>query len=216
MAEIVKVDPFAPEQALIDAAVGIFKDGGLVIYPTRCLYGLGADATNPVAVEKVFTVKGRDRGRPVSVLCQDDAGLRRIVERVPPQGERIMRRFWPGWVTLVFEASDVLPAALIAGTGKIGVRLPANPVAAALVAGFGRPITATSANLSGAGGCFRVADLPRAVLERVDLVLDAGELEGGPGSTVVDVTGSTPVILREGLVSAQQLKSICGKAFSED
>ena len=213
MAEIVNVDPFALEQTIIDAAVGILKDGGLVIYPTRCLYGLGVDATNPVAVEKLFTVKGRDRGRPISVLCQNAVCLRRIVQRVPPQGERIIKRFWPGWVTLVLEANDVLPSVLTAGLGKIGVRLPANPVAAALVAGFGRPITATSANLSGAEGCFRVADLPRALLDRVDLVLDAGDLEGGAGSTVVDVTGVAPVILREGLVSAQGIKSICGKAF---
>jgi L-threonylcarbamoyladenylate synthase len=213
MTEIIKVDPFILDRAPIEKALGILRDGGLVIYPTRCLYGLGADATNPAAIEKVFAVKGRSLNRPISVLCQDAVCLRRIVQRVPPHGERIMKRFWPGWVTLVFEANDALPSVLTAGLGKIGVRLPANPVGAALVAGLGRPLTATSANLSGADGCFRVQDLPRVVLDRVDLVLDAGQLEGGPGSTVVDVTGPVPVILREGMVSAHGLKSLYGKVF---
>lgn len=213
MAEIITVDRFALDRAPIDQAIRILQAGGMVVYPTRCLYGLGVDAHNAAAVERVFAVKGRPCDRPISVLCDDAVCLRQIVRRVPPEGERIMRRFWPGWVTIVFEANLDLPAAVTAGKGKIGVRLPANPVAAALVTGFGRPITATSANLSGDEGCARVADLPRSVLDRVDLVLDVGDLEGGPGSTVVDVTGKAPVILREGLVSAPGLESLFGKVF---
>ncbi len=212
MAEIINVDPFDLNLAAIEKAMEILQKGGLVIFPTRCLYGLGADATNPAAIEKVFAVKGRSLNRPISVLCQDDACLLKIVRRVPAQADRIMQRFWPGRVTLVFEANGSLPAVLTTGLAKIGVRQPANPVAAALVNGLGRPITATSANLSGAAGCFRVEDMPPLLLDRVDLVLDAGALEGGPGSTVVDVTGPVPVILREGTVSAQELKSVFGKS----
>ena len=213
MAEIIKVGPFVLGHDAIERAVEILRDGGLVVYPTRCLYGLGADAANPAAVEKVFAAKGRSLKQPISVICQDEGCLRNIVRSIPPQAEPIMKRYWPGSVTLVFEANSVLPAVLTAGLGRIGVRLPANPVAAALVAGFGRPVTATSANLSGAAGCFRVEDLPPAVLERVDLVLDGGPLEGGLGSTVVDVTGPVPVILREGVVSAQALKRIFSRVF---
>ena len=213
MAEIIKVDPFVLDHDAIERAVRILRNGGLVVYPTRCLYGLGADAASPAAVEKVFAAKGRSLNQPISVICRDEDCLRSIVRSIPPRAEPIMKRYWPGSVTLVFEANAVLPAVLTAGLGKIGVRLPANPVADALVAGLGRPVTATSANLSGAAGCHRVEDLPPAVLERVDLVLDAGPLEGGPGSTVVDVTGPVPVILREGVVSAQELKGLFRKVF---
>jgi len=211
MIEILAVDSVSPQRGAIEAAVRVLAAGGLVIFPTRCLYGLGADATRPQAVERVFAAKGRPPDNPISVLCGDAGVLQRVVRKVTPLGERIMRRYWPGAVTLVFEAAADLPATLTAGTGRIGVRLPAHPVAAALAARFGRPLTATSANRSGERGASRVADLPPPLLERVDLVLDAGALEGGNGSTVVDVTGDVPVVLREGVVSAAALEKCCGR-----
>jgi L-threonylcarbamoyladenylate synthase len=180
----------------------------LVIYPTRCLYGVGGDATNPAAVEKVFDAKGRPKNQPVAVICGKDALIARIVETVPPLAKRIMDRFWPGSVTIVMKANKTLPPLLTAGTGRIGVRRPAQAVAAALAAALDRPITATSANRSGSEGCYRVEDLSPEVLAHVDLVLDAGDLDGGVGSTVVDAGGEAPIIIREGLVAAEEIMAV--------
>ncbi|MCK7504913.1 MAG: Sua5/YciO/YrdC/YwlC family protein [Desulfobacterales bacterium] len=112
-----------------------------------------------------------------------------------------MQRFWPGRLTLVLDARPGLPARLTAGTGKIGIRLAAHPVARALAEAVAQPITGTSANLSGGSGCRQIAELDPRIARQVDLILDGGALKGGVGSTVVDVTGETPVVIREGEVS---------------
>jgi L-threonylcarbamoyladenylate synthase len=119
-----------------------------------------------------------------------------------------MKAFWPGRVTLVFDARDTLPVLLTARTGKIGVRLPGHPVAAAMLRQINGPVTGTSANLSGHPACSRLADLDPRIAGRVDLVLDAGALQGGVGSTVVDVTEHPPKILREGEVTASQIRRV--------
>jgi L-threonylcarbamoyladenylate synthase len=117
-----------------------------------------------------------------------------------------MEKIWPGGLTLVLPASPAIPAALTAGTGKIGIRLPAHPVARALVAAVGRPITGTSANVSGRSGCSRIAALDLQIAAAAELILDAGHLAGGVGSTVVDATRRTPVILRSGAVSDDKIR----------
>ena len=121
-----------------------------------------------------------------------------------------MNRFWPGDITLIFEAQESLPQNLTAGTGKIGIRLPQHPIAIALTKAVQNPITATSANLAGLDGCSRTADLDRLLTDNVDLILDAGTLQGGSGSTVVDVTLTPPVILREGAVPASDIWEALG------
>jgi L-threonylcarbamoyladenylate synthase len=208
MTRIVAIDPDQPQSDRIAEALEVLRGGGLVIYPTRCLYGVGGDASNPAAVEKVFDAKGRPKNQPVSVICGKDALIARIVETVPPLAKRIMDRFWPGSVTIVMKANKTLPPLLTAGTGRIGVRRPAQAVAAALAAALDRPITATSANRSGSEGCYRVEDLSPEVLAHVDLVLDAGDLDGGVGSTVVDAGGEAPIIIREGLVAAEEIMAV--------
>jgi L-threonylcarbamoyladenylate synthase len=208
MTRIVAIDPVHPRAELIAEAVGVLRSGGLVIYPTRCLYGLGGDATNAAAAAKVFEAKGRPENQPVSVICNTAAMIEGIVKAVPPLAKTLMDHFWPGSVTIVMPANDTLPAPLTAGTGKIGIRRPAHAVAEALAAALGRPITATSANRSGADGCHRVEDLAPEVLAHVDLVLDAGVLDGGIGSTVVDACGEEPLIIREGLVAAEEIAAV--------
>jgi L-threonylcarbamoyladenylate synthase len=189
----------------IDRAGAIIQSGGLVIFPTHGLYGIGADALNHAAVARVFGLKGRPADKPLLVLISRQDMLGQLTADVPPLAERLMQRFWPGRVTLVFNARPGLPTGLLSASGKIGVRWVAHPVAAALVTAVGRPITGTSANLSGEKGCACVDEIPQAVLDRVEMVLDAGLLAGGPGSTVVDVTGAEPVILRHGALTAEEL-----------
>ena len=186
-------------------AVGILKAGGIVAYPTRCLYGLGADALNCEAVNRVFAVKQRSPDNPLLILVPDRDAVIPLVKEVPPDAVKIMDRFWPGRVTIVFPASTRLPANLHAGKNNIGIRLPGHPLARALVNAFGGPITGTSANRSGHVAASRIQDLDPAMVENLDLILDAGPLKGGTGSTVVDVTGETVAVLREGSVSRAEI-----------
>ncbi len=180
----------------------------MVCFPTRCLYGLGADAFDPAALERVFAIKQRPADLPLLVLISRPDQLAELAAEVPAAGRLLMERLWPGRLTLVLEARAGVPPRLTAGTGKIGVRLAAHPVARALVEAFGRPITGTSANLSGAGGCRRIAELEPGIARQVQLILDAGDLKGGVGSTVVDVTGADPVMIREGEVSRFEILAV--------
>ena len=204
------IDPLHPQADLIDTAVRILKRGGIIAFPTGSLYGLGADALNAGAVDRVFAIKMRAPDKPLLVLVPDRKVVFDLATEVPPAAKRLMDRFWPGQVTIVFRAHSGLPANLTAGTGRIGIRLPGHPVARALVVAFGRPITGTSANLSGQGGCHHIDELDATLIEQLDLVLDAGPLKEGNGSTVVDITGAEPIVIREGVVSKKAiLAAVC-------
>lgn len=207
-AEILHIDRQAPDESLIARAAVILCTGGVLVVPTRGLYGLAADAAHAPAVERVFALKGRPADKPLLLLIPDLEHLGALVAEVPPAAVTLMANFWPGRLTLVMRAKPEVSARLTAGTGRIGVRLPGHPVAAALLAAVGRPITATSANLSGGPGCSRVADLPPAIREGADLILDAGELHGGAGSTVVDVTCDPPRILRMGAIAPAAIERL--------
>ena len=183
----------------------MINKGGVVIFPTRCLYGLGADALSPAAIAKVFEIKNRSSDKPLLTLIKNQELLPSLVKYIPPSAIKLMESFWPGKVTLVFEAIDSLPAALTAGTGKIGIRLPDHPVASALVAQTNHPIIGTSANVSNRPGCATVSSIDSSVIQQADLILDAGVLKGGRGSTVVDITVDPPFVLREGAVSAETI-----------
>lgn len=210
----VTVNAMAPESAIISRTAAILQSGGMVIFPTRCLYGLAVDAFNSVAVEKIFQIKRRLPHQPILVLIPNRTALEQLVYTIPVAADKIMERFWPGQVTIVFHARKSVPAILTAGSGKIGIRLPGHPVAAALVKSLNRPITGTSANISMQSGCTQIEKMDMAIKTAADLILDAGPLAGGRGSTVVDVTVDPPVIIREGTVQAKNifnliLKSSC-------
>ncbi|MFW5930608.1 MAG: L-threonylcarbamoyladenylate synthase [Desulfosalsimonas sp.] len=205
---IEKIDPLAPDPGLIGRAADIIAGGGLVIYPTRNLYGLAVDAKNPGAVKKVFEIKKRSPNNPVSILISSRRDLYMYAKDVSDTAERVMDRFWPGGITMVFKATPGLPDVLTAGTRTIGVRLPAHPAAAALTKAAGTAITATSANLSGDPGPSRIRDINQSLAEAVDLVLDAGTLEPGTGSTVLDAASRPHRILRHGSVTYDLLRDL--------
>lgn len=183
--------------------------------PTRGLYGLAADAFRESAVARLFALKGRPAEKPVLVLISDPSELDRLVVAVPATGRLLMDRFWPGRLTLVLPARPEVPAALTAGTGKIGVRLCGHPVARMLAAAAGGPITGTSANRSGGPGCHRIDDLDPELAQGVDFILDAGPLAGGSGSTVVDVCGDRPEVLREGAAGRAELAEVLIEILDE-
>jgi L-threonylcarbamoyladenylate synthase len=167
-----------------DAAAAV-RAGDLVVYPTETVYGLGADATDAAAVERVFVAKGRDRSEPLSIGLPTVAAALRYVDP-PPDEERLARALLPGPVTVLLpRRGDRLPDALVGGRERVGLRVPAHDRALTVLAAAGRPVTATSANVSGRPAARRVADLDDRVRERAAVVLDGGETPGG-GSTVVD------------------------------
>ena len=206
--KIYKINHEHPEPEIIQLAGSAIKQGGVIAFPTRCLYGLGADAFNAEAVDRVFKIKKRPSQKPILILVDRRRQLERLVSHVSKAAARIMDKFWPGRVTLVFEAADTVPHHLTSGTAKVGIRLPGHAVAAGLVNSLGRPLTGTSANLSGRPGCRRIDDLDPRLIQQLDIVLDAGPLKGGTGSTVVDVTQDMPRVLREGEVSAKEILAL--------
>ncbi len=203
--EIVTVDARLPDPPIITAAAAILESHGVVIFPTRCLYGLAVDAFHPEAIHNLFRIKKRSPDNPILVLIPHPSFLEKMVQDIPETAIKIMEQFWPGQVTIVFHARRNVIPGLTAGSGKIGIRLPDHPVAAALVKKMGSPITGTSANLSNRGGCAVVKDIDPTLTAQVDLILDAGRLAGGVGSTVIDVTAYPPIMLREGVIPAQKI-----------
>lgn len=190
----------------IQRAGEILLSGGSVAFPTESFYGLGVNAMDDVAVGRLFHIKGREHNKPVLILLPSIDDLQRFVDDIPARAVDLMREFWPGGLTMIFYASKDVSPLLIAGTGKIGVRLSGHPVPTAIANAIGGPVTGTSANISGRPSCVTADDVKKNLGEKVDLILDGGRTEGGKGSTVLDITTDPPKILRKGMISREQLK----------
>jgi L-threonylcarbamoyladenylate synthase len=189
----------------IKQASQLILQGGVVAFPTETFYGLGANAGDVVALQKVFQIKGREENKPLLLLVADRAWVQDLVKKISPAAEALIERFWPGPLTLVFEASAHLPPILTANTGKVGLRVSSHPVAQALVQAVGRAVTGTSANLSGQASLSLAAQVSQALGRKVDAILDGGKTAGGLGSTVLDVSAVLPKIIRQGAISQEEL-----------
>ncbi len=200
MTEILTIDPLTPDASLIDLGVKILRDGGVIAYPTETLYGLAADAGNDRAIERIFAIKGRNFDKPIPLIIGNEEALDPLVSEIPERALPLMKTFWPGPLTLIFNASDRVSTRLTAGTGKIGIRLSSNKIARHLAAHLNGAITATSANISGEGGISSPKEVINILENRIDALIDGGDTPGGPGSTVVDVTTDPPIVLREGII----------------
>jgi L-threonylcarbamoyladenylate synthase len=197
---MIKVNPFDPEGALIEEAAHVLRNGGLIGYPTETVYGLGADAYNEEALERLFNIKGREMGKPISLLVGNVGMLEEVTCRIPPLAMSLIQGYWPGALTIIFESSKTCPPILTANSGKVGVRISPHRIAQKLVEALKRPITSTSANLSGMPSLSDPLEVYRVFRGRIDLIIDGGKTEGEGESTVIDVTVSPPVVLREGTV----------------
>lgn len=207
MSKIATIDPVAPDSDLIHHAVGILRQGGMVVVPTRHLYGLGVDALNPQAVAQVFAAKQRPLHQPLLIMVASQADVGNYACDLDDRTMALMDTFWPGKVTIVLKARPILPTALTGGSERIGIRVPGHPVCQEIVRALAGPLTATSANLSGQPGCRRIQDLHPDIIAAVDFVLDAGPLKPGIGSTVVDIRASDVQVLREGAVAAVAIRN---------
>ena len=202
----------APNEALenLSAAVQVLKGGDVIVFPTETLYGLGADALNDAAVEKVFQLKGRDPRNPIPVLVADQEMLHTLVAKIPTVAQKLMDRYWPGPLTLVLPGRKNIPKPLCNPTGGIAVRISSQPIAALLIKGLGRPLTATSANPSGKEPARTLQEAKTYFADRVELFVDGGTLTSKSGSTVVEVIEDNVKVVREGEISASELQRFLG------
>ena len=207
MPEILKVDADISEEIILTQAVEILANGGIIAYPTETFYGLGADATNEKAIQKIFAVKGRDFKNPISLIVGQADDVYPLVQDVPQTAQKLMAAFWPGALTIVFSAANNVSPMLTAGSGKIGLRVSSHPGAQGIVQKLKRPITATSANLTGAPECVSAADVALQLGDKIDAIIDMGDTPGTKSSTIIDVTCNPFAILREGAIS----RKIIGK-----
>lgn len=199
-----------PTPCSLDEAASALKRGEAVVFPTETVYGLGVSVEAAAGPDVLYELKERDRGKPISWLVGSCDDLDRYGARVPDLARSLARAFWPGPLTLVVEASDAVPEAYRSAAGSIGLRMPDNRTALALIEAVGCPLATTSANMSGkaAPGAFDALDLHLAA--RVGTVVpdDADDGKSGVASTVVDCTGACPRILREGAVTRQDIDAL--------
>ncbi len=204
---LINLDVSGNFQTAMAMAADVLFAGGVVAYPTETFYGLAVDTRNDAAINRLFAAKKRPANRPVLILVALAEMVDKYVDSIPPIARRLMDAFWPGDLTLVFEAGPLVSPLLTGGSGKIGIRLSSHPVATALALAIDAPISGTSANISGQPACSTAQEVLACLGKGVDLILDAGETAGKMGSTVLDVTVDPPRVLREGVVSRQRLET---------
>ncbi len=200
----------AADPAAIHEAASILRRGGLVAFPTETVYGLGADAFNPIAVARVFGVKARPSFDPLIVHLSDGAELARVSPSNDPRVLALGARFWPGPLTLILPRCPGVPDLVTSGLETVGVRVPAHPAARALIAAAGTPVAAPSANPFGYVSPTTAAHVAELLGASVDLVLDGGPCAVGVESTILSLAGDSPVILRPGGVSREALEEALG------
>lgn len=203
---IISIDPHNIAPSSIEKAITILEAGGVVAFPTETFYGLAADATNEKAVDRIFEIKGRSFNNPIALIISKEDDLDLLTDNISEEAKKLMAAFWPGPLTLVFQASPSVSPRLTASTGKIGVRISSHPIAHALAAGLGSPITATSANLSGGRECTTAEEVRGQMANAQLTVIDGGPTLGGRGSTFLDVTVDPPVLLREGAIHGTAIR----------
>lgn len=199
---LLRINPENPEPDLIRSAAAVLRRGGLAAFPTETVYGLGANLDDPQAIQELYQVKRRPFEKQVTIHLADASDLEKYPVRVPALARELMRTFWPGPLTLVFARAD---------GSTLGFRVPKHPVALALLKEAGVPVVAPSANLNGQPPARTAEAVAREFMDKIDLILDGGPTPLGTSSTVVDMTGDSPKILREGAM-ARELETFCGRA----
>lgn len=207
MTEIIHIDPQDIKQEDLLRAAKYLKDGQVIGYPTETIYGLGGDVFNHKSIKRIYDLKSRDYGLPIAVLVSDLDMLKDVVVSVPDYVIPIMKKFWPGPLTICFTASANIPKDLVSNTGKIGVRISSHPVATGIVKVFGRPITTTSANLTDFPPSLCVKHIVKYFGEKVPCIVDSGECEPSRGSTVIDLADDSMRVIRDGAIPANEVIS---------
>ena len=214
--KILHVDPVNPEPEKIALAAAEIRRGGLVAFPTETVYGLGANALDEAAVKRIFVAKARPSDDPLIVHIGKIEDLAAVADQIPGLVEILAEAFWPGPLTLVLPKSRLVPANVSAGLNNVAVRMPAHPVALALLESAGVPIAAPSANRFGYTSPTTAAHVLQDLGEYIDMILDGGEASVGVESTVLDLTHTPPVILRPGGLTREELERVIGPVGLQD
>lgn len=209
--KIVKLDPENIDQNIIKEAANIINSGGIVVFPTETVYGIGADAFNEEAVDKIFEAKGRPQDNPLIVHISEIDELYDLAEEVPENAKKLAKKFWPGPLTMILYKKKVLSDKITAGLNTAAIRLPVNKIARALIKESKKPIAAPSANISGRPSPTEASHVTEDLFGKVDMIIDGGSTYIGLESTVVDMTGAVPMILRPGGITKEDITEVLGE-----
>jgi L-threonylcarbamoyladenylate synthase len=215
---VVAIDPVTPDRIAIAEAAAILQAGQLVAFPTETVYGLGADGLNPIALGQIYAVKGRPADNPLILHIASRDQLSLVAAETPTIAHRLVQAFWPGPLTLILSKTSRVPDLATAGLTTVAVRMPAHPVALALIRAAQRPLAAPSANRSGLPSPTTAQHVSDDLRGHIPLILDAGPTHIGLESTVLDVTCTPPVILRPGGIAREDIEAVVGhlpEAMSE-
>lgn len=196
---------------IIQTAAKILQEGGLVAFPTETVYGLGGNGLDSEACKKIYLAKGRPSDNPLILHISEMEELDPIVGEISPAAKKLMDAFWPGPLTMVFPKSDIVPDQATGGLDTVAVRFPNHPVARAIIRAAGLPIAAPSANSSGKPSPTRASHVEFDLNGKIDMIVDGGAAEWGLESTIVDVSGEVPMILRPGAVTKEMMEEVVGK-----
>lgn len=200
---------------IIKAAGNILKSGGLVAFPTETVYGLGADALNAGAAEKIYAAKGRPSDNPLIIHITEMEDLRKITAAVPREALVIADKYWPGPLTMIFEKTDVVPYGTTGGLDTVAVRMPSDEIARAVIAAGGGYIAAPSANTSGRPSPTTAGHVEEDLGGKVEMIIDGGPVDIGVESTILDMTVTPPMILRPGAVTKEMLEELIGEVAED-
>ncbi|HJZ69931.1 MAG TPA: L-threonylcarbamoyladenylate synthase [Blastocatellia bacterium] len=210
MTEVLQLDPECPQHKAIERAAAIIQTGGLVAFPTETVYGLGADAMNETAVRRIFEAKGRPPDNPLIVHIASRGMLDLVANDISEKAERLVKKFWPGPLTLVLSRNSQIAPSVSAGLRTVAVRMPKNEIALGLIRASATPIAAPSANASGRPSPTSASHVLDDLGGRIDMILDGGTTNIGIESTVLDVSSDAPAILRPGWITREMLSEVIG------
>lgn len=210
MTQILEIKDLNTDKEKILTAAKMLKNGGTVVFPTETVYGLGANALDEQAVTKIFEAKGRPSDNPLIVHIYDIRQVKELAGQIPVNLHILAEEFWPGPLTLVMKKSDRIPQIVSAGLDTVGIRMPDNPIALALLKHANVPVAAPSANISGSPSPTSAGHVIMDLHGRIDTIIDGGNCRVGLESTVLDISGEIPVILRPGAITLEQLKKVLG------
>ncbi len=211
MTTVLKIDLDNLNSKDVEKAVEVLKNGGIVAFPTDTVYGIGTDTFNKKAIERMFVIKGRDFDKPFQILISDKDYLNSITDDQSDILHHLAERFMPGPLTIVIRAKRDFPKWATSDLNTVGVRMPANTLVLQMIRAFGRPISATSANLSGLPDPKNADEALKYLDGKIDLLLDGGPTIDNIPSTVIDITVDPPKILRKGALSEEELRKELGK-----
>ena len=206
----VKVDCENVDEALLIAPVKVLREGGLVAFPTETVYGLGGDAKNASASEKIYAAKGRPSDNPLIVHIAEFSELEEIVKEVPDSARALADAFWPGPLTMILQKNEVIPYETTGGLDTVAVRMPSHPVARAFIKASGCMVAAPSANISGRPSPTTADHVWEDLNGRIDYVIDGGAVEIGLESTIIDLTEDIPLVLRPGYITKEEIAEVIG------